>query len=1598
MIIVKLMKTSSLVVISCLLSLVSLAQPTANFSANPTAGCAPLVVNFSDLSTGNPTSWRWDLGNGTTSLLQNPSVTYFNPGQYTVRLIVQNAAGRDTLIRTQYITIYAQPTINFSSSTTTGCFPLTVNFTDQSTAGSGTISHWQWDFGDGNLSTQQNPTHIYTSSGNFNVSLRITNSNGCTKTVTRANFINIMEKPVPGFTITNATACRPPAAIQFQNTTTGTPPLIYQWNFGDGGTSNQVNPTHIYTAAGAYTIRLVVINQNGCRDTLIRTNAVNIGATTTSFTSPDSICVNASATLTNTSSPAPSSSFWDFGDGTTSTLANPVKTYSSPGTYQIKLVNQFNGCSDSLIKNIVVKPVPVAAFLGNPTRSCQAPLTVNFVNASMDGISYLWEFGDGTTSTQANPSHTYTTSGNFTVTLTTTGLNGCSHTVTQTDYIQIQPPTASINLLPAGGCAPFSWTFDATINSSEPVATYLWDFGDGTTSGLASPTHIFNPGVYDISLIITTINGCRDTVTVPQGIRSGIRPTAAYTATPLITCAYQPVAFTDSSTGNVTSWFWDFGDGATSIQQNPQHVYTDTGVFTVMLIVMNNGCPDTLIKEDYVQITPPIADFRTDFSCSNPRVRNFTDASIGADTWNWDFGDGQTSTQQSPSHTYANPGAYTVTLVVFNNLTGCSHEKSISFNVIDEIPDFTALPRTICKKDTVHFNTAGINAANITSYAWTFGNGATATTASANIIYNNPGSYDVRLIITDLAGCKDTLIRPQYIRVNGPSASFTSAVAGTCFNSSVLFSDNSTTDGVNPIVRWIWNYGDGVIDTLTAGPFQHTYVNPGLYTVRLMVTDASGCSDGRTRPNMITISRPQANFRTADTSTCPNRTVTFVNTSTGPGLTYLWNFGDGNTSTVAAPVHNYLANGTYSVKLVITDQYGCRDSVTRSNYVTVRSPLARFTVSDSVSTCPPLVVDFTNASTNYTTLLWDFGDGTSSINPNPSHFYSISGVYMAKLTVTGPGGCSDTAVIPIVVRGPYGTFTYADLTGCSPLQVNFVATTRDRTSFIWDFNDGNTLTTTDSIVSHTYSTPGAFLPKMILRDQGGCVVPVIGDDSIHVYGITADMDFSTQPICDAGTVQLNSTSTSNDGIAHYQWTFGDGGTSTLQNPSHNYTQTGLFYPTLLVTSQNNCRDSIRSLVPVRIVASPQAAITSSANGCVPVTMTFNGSLVVPDTSAVSWNWNFGNGQSSTLMNPSPVQYQNAGNYPVSLVVTNSSGCRDSVSTNIDAYPIPVVSAGPDTLICQGTGRMLNATGANTYQWSPATGLSCTNCQNPIATPAVETQYIVTGTTIHGCSSIDSVTVSVVLPFQMTTYGGDTLCVGKSTRMAASGAHHYQWSPAAGLDDPTAATPIASPQSTTNYMVVGFDDKQCFTDTSYIRVVVYPIPTVDAGPDKTINVGQTIDLVPTISPDVTAVTWTPTGSIFRNDFPAISVKPRETTTYQIIAKNPGKCTAVDQVTVHVICNGANVFIPNTFSPNGDGSNDIFYPRGTGLFNIKTMRIFNRWGEMVFEKSNFNANDMMSGWDGTYKGQKLNPDVFVYIIDVRCDNDNTLNYKGNVTLIR
>jgi gliding motility-associated-like protein len=1575
------------------------AQLVTEFTATPTSGCAPLVVNFSDMSTGNPTQWKWDLGNGTTSTLRNPSVTYFDPGQYNVKLVIQNAGGKDSIVKNQYITIYDLPVINFGASALSGCFPLNVQFADSSIVNSGTVNSWLWDFGDGNTSTLQNPAHVYTASGYFNVSLRVGTSVGCSKSATRTRYMRIFEGVSADFSNNQPSTCTPPANVNFQNLSTGNGALSFTWNFGDGNTSSQLNPSHNYISNGNYTVQLIVVNSNGCADTLTRPNAVNFGSVHADFNPPATLCAGIIPYLfTNTSSPAPVSAFWDFGDGTTSTDINPQKYYAMPGNYFVKLVSNFGTCSDSSIRSVVVFPKPNAGFSTTQLTACQLPFTVTFTNESVNGISYLWDFGDGTTSTLANPTHTYTTEDDFTITLVTTNANGCTDTITRTEYVHVKLPQITMNNLPQFGCEPFTWTFQSTVESSDSVVRYLWDFGDGTTDSVASPTHTFDSGQYHIKVYIYTASGCMDSAILRNAIRVGTYPHAIFQAAPLTACANVPINFTDSSTGTITRWFWQFGDGGTSNLQHPTYVYTDTGYFDVTLIVYNQGCTDTLIFEDYIHIDPPIANFSFTMNCRDKLRRVFRDRSIGAHEWNWDFGDGTTSTDQNPVHVYSAPGLYSVSLTVRNHTTGCEYTRIRDVRVLDEVADFIGLNSVACKNSPVTFLAVNSNPANISRYTWNFGDGQTGSNDTVSHSYAQSGQYNVTLIIQDILNCRDTIVRPQVIEINGPTANFASGTPGSCLMTDVVFNDSSFTDGTNNIVSWTWDFGDGNIQTMTSGPFQHHYSATGIYSVGLTVTDNFGCSDQKTIDNLLTISKPVASFSSPDTLTCPGRPVRFTSTSTGPQLTYTWNYDDGNTGGMQNSSHPYSTDGIYSITLNIIDQYGCRDSITKPSYIRVISPIASFDVSDSAGNCPPLVVDFTNTSLNATSLQWDFGDGTTSTLSDPSHFYSIPGTYVARLTATGIGGCTSVFERNIHVRGPYGSFSYTPISGCRPLEATFVATTVNRDQIIWDFSDGTTMTTTDSVVSHTYLLPGTYVPKMILLNSAGCQVPIYGIDTIRVNGIVTAFDFNATTFCDNGTVQFTNASVTDATISGFTWDFGDGTFSNDENPVHFYDTVGTYYPSLTVINNLGCRDSLTSVDPVKVVKKPEANIIRSGNGCSPLNVNFTGSLQNPDTSSISWQWNFGNGEVSTLISPPAQAYTLAGDYQVSVLVTNSSGCMDTATTTISSYPLPLVNAGDDTYNCFRQGRQLTVTGAASYSWTPSTALSCTNCPNPVTNPDSLITYVVTGTNQFGCQAKDTVVIDVKYPINVSASRGDTLCLGSAVRLYANGAHIYNWSPAAGLNNPNAANPIAAPTQTTNYTLVGSDVWNCFKDTVHVPITVFPIPTVEAGEDLTINVGKTIDLIPVISPDVTHVTWSPTGSIFRSTYPAITVRPKETTRYVVEVSNGGGCKATDHITVNVLCNGANVFIPNTFSPNGDGMNDIFYTRGTGLFTIHSIRIFNRWGEMVFEKTGAKPNDPVDGWNGTYKGSAINPDVYVYVIEITCENNTRLSYKGNIAVIK
>ena len=1591
-------KLSSILLL-CILSFVVRAQFTANFKASSVKGCAPLVVNFTDASTNNPTKWKWDLGNGTISFLQNPSTTYFNSGSYTIKLITSNINGSDSITRTQYINIFAQPSVQFTGSTTSGCFPLPVQFTDQSSTENGIINLWQWDFGDGLSSALQHPLHTYKNSGNYNVTLRVRNSNGCLTTLSKSKYIQITSGTNASFSNSYPDNCTLPVAVNFTNSSTGSGTLSYQWFFGDGSISNQANPSHIYNALGDYTIKLIVNNSSGCTDTIIKAAEIKISKIKAAFTNQDNICVRKEFLLTNTSIPTPLSSSWNFGDGTTSTANNPVKLYNTAGTFQITLISNFGSCADTAYKTIIVNSKPTSSFTLENSFSCSYPFTVNFNNQSSNGVTYHWDFGDNTTSTLTNPSHIYNSGGNFNVQLVTTNANGCDDTLTKMNFIKIQKPIVAITSLVDSGCAPLIKKFTSSTQSVNPVVDYLWDFGDGTTSTEISPTHVYNlEGVYPLTLIIKNTDGCKDTAILKRAVVASMNSIVQFDATPKITCANTAVVFSNLTT-NGTKWLWKFGDGFTSSLQNPYHMYADTGMFTVKLIVRNSGCVDSITYKNFIYIDPPIGEYKYTEDCDNPYKKDFTDLSIGADKWSWNFGDGNTSTLQNPTHTFIKTGTYKVILTVWNSKTGCNYINQKNILILDTKADFTISNGVICKGGNINFNSI-LGSPEVNNFYWNFGDG-TGLNTSLNAVTHNyitAGNYNVTLTTTNFFGCVNTSTKTTNISVNGPTAKFTPSVPGSCLNSTIIFNDLSVSDGTNSIQSYLWNYGDSTTQEAVAGTVQHTYLKTGLFSVKLLLTDKMGCVDSFSLPRPLVISQPKADFNASDAVTCPTKTVVFNNTSTGLGLKYLWNFGDNNTSTANSPLHFFAIEGKFAISLNITDQYGCTDSMTKSNYVTIILPTANFTMSDSLSDCPPLIVQFNNLSTNAISLSWDFGDGTLSREINPSHFYSYPGTYLIQLIATGPGGCTSIKIDSIFIKGPTGTFIYDPLTGCNPQNINFTASTSEVVSILWDFNDGATISTTNLKISHKYINSGFYVPKIILTNKEGCSVPIKGLDTISVYGVTAHFNFLDKPLCDSGTVLFKNFSTSNDIITNYKWVLGDGSTSYEKTPQHQYKSNGFFNTSLKVTTQFGCIDSTTSIIPIKVVSSPHIKMATTANGCTPLTMISNGSITVADTSSIKWQWNFGNGAFSSLQNPEVQKYTTKGIYTIGLLATNSSGCTDTVSKKIEAYGIPNLVATQDTFICEKRGINLIVKGAITYNWSPSAGLSCNSCAYPFANPDSSINYIVKGTSEHGCIAFDSIMILVKHPFKINYSTRDTLCIKQSVTLFARGASTYIWTPSKGLNNSTSATPTAQPDITTNYKVVGTDDKGCFKDSGFVFIKVYPIPVVNAGNDATINVGHSYDLLPKVSADVTEVLWSPTSGIFRNSYPGITIKPIENTEYTVLVKNEGGCTAQDKVNVFVICNGANIFVPNTFSPNGDGANDIFYPRGTGLFKIQNLQIFNRWGQMIFEKNDFNANDANAGWNGIFKGVKLNPDVFVYTMKVICDNNSILSYKGNITLIQ
>lgn len=572
-------------------------QPVAGFGTNLDVFCSPFEVLFNDISTGNPDSYEWNFGDGTpNSFLQEPGSHFFFadtiPVDYTIWLYLENECGRDTANYT--ITVLPNTvTAFFNTNITEGCSPLTVEFTDFS---DGATQIW-YDLGDNTTDGNDNPVHTYTDPGEYCIYQFV--DNGCSYDTT-FQCIQVFASPTVDFSTEEPNVCENAVAYFISEVEDA---VEMEWDFGDGGTSQNSQPSHVYTQGGNYTVTLTGIGDNGCTATVSRPYVV-YAAPSAEFSIPDQVgCSPFNICFSNISG---GGNFytWNYGDGNTSGSNAGCHTYTNDGAipelYTVSLIAQnMQLCADTFSMDIIVSPQPTSAFTLSSFESCYAPQVVAATNFSQYANDYTWTLNGDAVSVLVNGNFLIEEEGEYEIALTSANQFGCSATSSAT--YSIHPlPTVDMSASPTEGCVPLDVQF---VNNSTGAVSYQWNLGDGTLTAEESPEHTYNtPGLYPVSLIAITDEGCRDTLEVDPMIKAYGNPVADFVYSPDVVNIYDPLfRFTDISF-DAFQRQWFFGDGGTSAMPQVAHTFGTAGTFPVTLRVWNiHGCPSQVTKNVTVE-------------------------------------------------------------------------------------------------------------------------------------------------------------------------------------------------------------------------------------------------------------------------------------------------------------------------------------------------------------------------------------------------------------------------------------------------------------------------------------------------------------------------------------------------------------------------------------------------------------------------------------------------------------------------------------------------------------------------------------------------------------------------------------------------------------------------------------------------------------------------------------------------------------------------------------------------------------------------------------------------------------------------------------
>ncbi len=894
------------------------------------------------------------------------------------------------------------------------------------------------------------------------------------------------------------------------------------------------------------------------------------------------------------------------------------------------------------------------------------------------------------------------------------------------------------------------------------------------------------------------------------------------------------------------------------------------------------------------------------------------------------------------------------------------------------------------------------------SYTWYYNNNFSNSIGSGQTFtVQNPGpvgsSYQVIVqpynnINCASCNCSDTF------NVAVPDRIYPTADAGP---DRAICVPQTVNLGAAPVAgqTYSWSPATGLSSSTISNPV----ASPATTTSYVLTTTipSSDCSSKDTV--VVSVNpKPLVQFSVNNTTQCvTGNQFNFSNQSSGTGLSYQWNFGDGNVSTAANPVHTYTNPNTYQVTLYVTNAFNCIDSLKRTVTV-LPNPTGQFAVGPTATQClrgNVFSLSVTNPIAGYQ-YSWDMGNGLGAILTGSTAQYSYTqpGNYTVSLIIANAQGCVDTVRVPVQVNpAPTASFTINNPIQCLANNLLSFTNTSQSTpggvTYNWDFGvAGGQSNQTNP--TYTYPTPGTYNVQLIVSGSNQCRDTTIRTVTIHP---TPQASLLVPPMaqCLSGNAFTftNQTTIPGNTPLSYQWNFGDNTSSTVASPTHSYAASGTYTVTLLAVSNQNCSATATGLVTVLAEPSVQINQRPSVSICSGETAQLTSTVSAGSGTITQYQWNL-NGQPISGAINSSISVTAAGQY--SLTVTNSNRCvkNDSVTVIVNPLPTGSLAIPSQNYICEGQGVTLTATGGASYSWYLNNNL-IPGVTGPTLLAIEPGSYSVEVFSAFGCRT--RVPIPVVLSIYrapVADFTHNLSCVNtpiqfnNRSQVGNTGPVSYTWTFGDG-NTSTVYSPIhtyATPSTYTATLTV--QSTNCSNlravKTSSIKIVA-PLPNVRYPSQNTV-INTPLQLQ--ARPIGIFYQWSPPRGLSNPQRIDPIFNYNQQQEYLVRIQNQSGCVNVDTVLVRVFANG-DIFVPNAYTPNGDGLNDRMYPILVGMMRLNYFRIFNRWGHLVFETRD---PDPSRGWDGRIRGKDQPLDTYTWTVEAVDPFGKVVRRNGNFVLIR